>query len=143
MPSRKIRNEELNNSIRCSKTENSPDIKAHNDLAIETTRVNELLVYTITGKQDDYVDGFPVLTSEKNEESNLAYAKQKNNKFYIKSNGGRLLDPCGMYEADLYKKIGDMNYARWVLVSPKTFNYYLKYLQTKNKSYYHNAMREI
>ena len=77
------------------------------------------------------------------EDGPKAYAKKSGTRFYVKSNGGQLADPRGLYESDLYKRVGDTPTWRWKQVNAKVFDFYLAYLKTANKSHYHNASREM
>ena len=97
------------------------------------------IYYTIDGEHDYFFNGYPVLTQD----GQTAFAKKDGNSFYVKSNGGQLADPRGLYESDLYRRVGDVSVLSWKQVSPKAFEYYIAYLKNANKSHYHNASREI
>lgn len=99
----------------------------------------DTIFYTTKGKQEFFVDGLPVIS----EDGPNAYAKQNGTRYFVKSNGGQLADPRGLYENDLYKRVGDTNIWTWRQVNSKAFNFYVAYLNTANKSFYHNASREM
>jgi len=103
---------------------------------------NKITIYTIYGKHEIIdTEGYPVIFDEN---SDNAYAKKEGDKFFIKSNGSRLADPLGIYGGtDLNKKIGDHSVWKWRSTSPKIFELFIRFLKTKNKSYYLNATREM
>lgn len=126
----KFTNEEINKNIF---RQNNKEDESENTKSDKT-------IFTIIGKEEVLVDGMPIIFNEK---SKFAYAKKENNKFYIKSNGSQLYDPTGLYGGyDPYKRVGDESFWKWRQVNSKTFDFFVRFLKTKNKSYYLNAARE-
>ena len=113
--------------------------RPRNHEPVQNSVLSSVVFYTTTGKHDRLVNEFPVL----NEDGPTAYAKKDGQKFYVKSNGGQLADPRGLYENDLYKRVGDTPVWTWKRVNPRTFDFYVAYLKSANKSHYHNASREM
>lgn len=128
MAREKFTDEELNSGIF------RPDKTKHTPLQQKTPNI---IVYTVNTKEDRKSN-----ETIQDVNSNLAYAKKDGKRYFVKSNGGQLADPRGLYENDIYKRIGDQAVWRWREVSPKVFDLYLAYLRTANKSYYRNAARE-
>lgn len=113
-----------------------PDLEKEME-SIETPTV---IAYTIPDKSDGEVNGNHIILDET---SDFAYAKRNGREFFVKSNGGQLSDPFGLYDRDIYRRVGDHATWRWRRTSPKVFEFYLAYLRTKNKVYFRNAEREM
>jgi len=131
-----IREEELNECIFQPQLESTPTESA------DLLHQQETVVYTTADHADGIWDDKPILLPEK-EGSDHAFAKRSGNIFWAKSDGAQLADPFGLYDKDLYRKVGDQNVFRWMKVSPKVFDLYVAYLGSKNKLYYNNAGREM
>jgi hypothetical protein len=114
------------------------------------------LVYTVSGKQDHFVDGYPIIEDlDENglfsaaKERSIAYAMkvEAHGKFryYVKFGGlgGGMFDPHSMY-GDGYasKRRRGLDEYKWKEVNSKAFNFYINYLKNKNKANYQNATRE-
>ena len=65
--------------------------------------------------------------------------------YYIKSGrDGSLFNPWGMYtEGTESKSFGSESYWKFKAVSKKCFDFYLRFLESRNKSWILNAEREI
>lgn len=119
--------EELNSGIVQSKKKDSVESLSNQPADVENPTI---VAYTLQGKEISVDD-------------KTAYAKKDGNKLYVKSNGGILYDPRGLYSTDLHKKVGDRSIWSWKRVGIRAFEYYFAYLQKGNKSHYINASREI
>lgn len=116
-------------------------------------------VFTIQGQQDDFDEnGYPLLHDnliyngdtlskiEKAEDKPKAYAYKNKNVYYVKIGpDGKMFNPIGMFTENMQAKInqvkGRMDF-RWVTVTKSSFDFYLKFLKTRNISYLLNAERE-
>ncbi len=105
----------------------------------------------IQDKDERGVVAYTALLEEVEEDSPDAYAKQVrvNNKirYYVKQDTyGRLYDPNGMYsENRQQKQLRHAGRPNWVFrdVEKKVYDYYLKFLETKNGAWLSNAEREL
>jgi hypothetical protein len=89
--------------------------------------------YTFAGKEDLLDDdGYPCQL----EENNLTYAKQVGKHTLLRLDRmGKFINPNGLYAQD-------MKASRWITVSKKVFTNYIKFLKTKQQSFYLYAERE-
>jgi len=126
----RISNEELNESVY------KPSPKGENEIQDKDNR--DFIAYT-------------TLLEEVDESDSSAYAKSVNNNgktiYYVKQNKyGRLYNPSGMYsEGNESKQLRHAGRPNWVFrdVEKKVFDYYLKFLETKNEAWLNNAEREL
>lgn len=152
---RRIKLSELDDSI--FRPNDNVDI-LDNDSSLDSS----VVVYTITGKQDELdEDGFPIIfdTVEerthgddvvvKAEDADIAYGKKtfngKRYRYYVKANNrGDLYNPYGMYESDQHKRkkhmSGDLVW-KFHEVNLRVFELYISFLKTNNKAWLQNAMR--
>ena len=97
------------------------------------------------------VVAYTTLLEEVEEDAAAAYAKivRVNDKviYYVKQNKyGSLYNPTGMYsEGNESKQLRHAGRPNWVFrdVNKKVFDYYLKFLETKNEAWLNNAEREL
>ena len=105
----------------------------------------------IQDKDSRGVVAYTILLKEVEEDDPSAYAKTvwANDKtiYYVKQNKyGGLYNPNGMYsEGNASKELRHAGRPNWVFISVgrKVFNYYLKFLETKNEAWLINAEREM
>ena len=121
----------------------------------------DVIVFTLTGKEDEELDGLPILTDRfkvRNDGARIVVeASQRDEacakeihypqltKYYIKRGmHGRLFNPLGLQEEIRHGKIR-AGEEEWVYreVSQKTFEFYLDFLTTRNLAYLRNAEREV
>jgi len=125
----------------------------------------EVLVFTITGKEDDrvtlsgnvdVVDGYPLLFDEELDDGSVVIAENRNEAYakleatdtgvyyYIKRGpNGHFFNPIGLYDEGKHQK-RHAGESVWVFkeVNKRAFEYYLKFLQNRNKAWLTNAERE-
>ena len=126
----RISNEEMNESVY------KPSPKNANEMQDEDSR--DVIAYT-------------VLLEEVGENDPSAYAKtvRINGKkiYYVKQDKyGKLYNPRGMYsEGNESKELRHAGRPNWIFrdVEKKVFDYYLKFLKTKNEAWLTNAEREL
>ena len=126
----RISNEELNESVY------KPYPKGDNEIQDKDNR--DVIAYT-------------TLLEEVDENDSSAYAKSVNNNgktiYYVKQNKyGRIYNPSRMYsEGNESKQLRHAGRPNWVFrdVEKKVFDYYLKFLETKNEAWLNNAEREL
>lgn len=109
---------------------------------------SESVYYTIVGQQDGFVESFPI----KNNEDHNVYAKKitrkdRSTKYLIKIDGSaKLVNPLSVTDeqtgADLFVNDVCRTNKRFREVNPKAFEWYLKFLSTKNIAWLYNAERE-
>jgi len=99
--------------------------------------------------QDKTTIAYTLGLQEVDEADSTAYAKQTENKgkrlYYVKQNRyGSLYNPQGMYSERNQAKMNRYG-AKWSFkeVTQKTFDQYLKFLETKNEAWLSNAEREM
>ena len=105
----------------------------------------------IQDKDSRDVIAYTTLLEEVEEDDSSAYAKtvRINNKtvYYVKQDKyGNLYNPSGMYsEGNASKELRHAGRPNWVFrdVEKKVFDYYLKFLETKNEAWLTNAEREL
>tara|TARA_Y100001963_G_scaffold160221_1_gene269143 strand:+ start:3905 stop:4294 length:390 start_codon:yes stop_codon:yes gene_type:complete len=105
----------------------------------------------IQNEDERDVVAYTTLLEEIEEDAAAAYAKviRVNGKatYYVKQNKyGRLYNPSGMYsEGNESKQLRHAGRPNWVFrdVNKKVFDYYLKFLETKNEAWLNNAEREL
>lgn len=113
----------------------------------------EIVVYTILGKQDDFDDDEnPVLHStvrDLAEERPDAFAKKvltgsRYNYFIKRSHDGKFLNPIGLYDENRHqaRRLGQDLFT-YKQVNRKAFEFYVKFLKTKNRAWLQNAEREV
>jgi len=126
--------------------------KIHKEKDVQKSNEEELqsqdtLLYTIFGKHD-WLDeeGFPRI----NQEVPDAYAKSivgnSKTKFFVKRGRyGKLYNPIGLYsEGTANKQLRHAGRPEWEFrqETEEVFNFYIKFLKTKNSAWLHNAERE-
>jgi len=147
---------ELNKNIFC------PNDEPVDILDPDNSGNPEVVVYTMTGKQDAIdQDGLPVIfdsVEERNhgndvvtkaEDADIAYAKKtfngKRYKYFVKANNrGDLYNPYGLYESDHIKTTKRMTgELKWKFheVNLRVFELYTSFLRTNNRSWLNNATR--
>ena len=99
--------------------------------------------------QDKMTVAYTLGLQEVDESDSTAYAKQIENEgkklYYVKQNRyGSLYNPQGMYSERNQAKMNRYG-AQWSFkeVTQKTFDQYLKFLETKNEAWLSNAEREM
>tara|TARA_R110002020_G_scaffold162955_3_gene348897 strand:+ start:3561 stop:3950 length:390 start_codon:yes stop_codon:yes gene_type:complete len=105
----------------------------------------------IHDKDERDVVAYTTLLEEVDEDASSAYAKtvRVNGRaiYYVKQNKyGKLYNPNGMYsEGSESKQLRHAGRPNWVFrdVDKKVFDYYLKFLETKNEAWLNNAEREL
>tara|TARA_R110002020_G_C16157627_1_gene763130 strand:- start:625 stop:1014 length:390 start_codon:yes stop_codon:yes gene_type:complete len=105
----------------------------------------------IQNEDERDVVAYTTLLEEIEEDAAAAYAKviRVNGRatYYVKQNKyGRLYNPSGMYsEGNESKQLRHAGRPNWVFrdVNKKVFDYYLKFLETKNEAWLNNAEREL
>jgi len=107
---------------------------------------DSLVYFTLFGKQDFFLDDYPVTNSEVNA---FAYRQTKNGrtKFYARfDNNGRLYNPLDQWLTNSHEKLRHNTGQRandFREVPHNTFWAYLKFLRTQNEARYREAQREI
>ena len=119
--------DQLSKGIASSKTE---ETTASLSDTPKDTSLERIEIYSLNGK----------VVKEHDKE---AYAKKQGEKRYVKSDGGTIYDPRGLYSNDIYKKVGNESVWKWKRVGIPAFDSYIAYLERGNKSHYHNACREM
>lgn len=118
--------------------------------AAENESVSKVAYYTILGQEDYLENDLPLKT----EEDDLVYAKKTlrvNNsiKYSVRlATDGKLLNPFSVYDDN---KINNQTFLESVCranhkfktVNETTFNWYVKFLSTKNIAWLKNAEREM
>ena len=103
--------------------------------------------YTMFGKHE-WVDdgGFPRMDSENVDTFAKSITDEDKNKFFAKRGRyGKLFNPIGIYsEGTAGKQMRHAGRHEWQFkeVSKKTFDFYIRFLKTKNSAWLHNAERE-
>lgn len=113
---------------------------------MEDFRMNKEMPTDSNIPQRQYV-GYGPDGEEVDPNSKDCYCRKSDKRFYVKGDThGLLLNPIGLY-SEGRENTYDKNRGKYVFhfreVSPKCFNYYIMFLQTKNESYLLNAQREI
>jgi hypothetical protein len=126
---------------------------------VDTTR--KVVVFTIATKEHDFlIDStdnvkYPILLDTKSkekytkaEDNPLACAKQVRSehrtKYFVKRNTrGHFMNPIGPETFHTTKTIPGRPEWKFVEVSEKAFNYYIRFLATKNRAWLLNAERSI
>jgi hypothetical protein len=118
-----------------------------NDLPTRVVNKSAIIYYTIFGKHT-FTDeeGNPVIEDEKK-----AYAKVIQNRngttYYIKvESDGRPFDPLGLYasrEEHRLNQVRGKDSVRFTKTNEVVYNFYIKYLRTKNRVYLKNAERNM
>ena len=120
---------------------------------------DDIVVYTISGKQDDNSpNGYPMLFDaetrlhgknvvQQAEDRAEAYAKQTyisedRYKLEIRCVRGTLFNPMDPMGTPKQSIRGADTYS-WITVEPTTFKVYLRFLVTKNQSFYRDCNRNI
>jgi len=112
-------------------------------------------VFTLSGQHDfDDPDDYPALLSKDGidaEDRPEAYAKivivnQGDPRYSIRRDAqGNFYDPLGLYSEGRHNKMTHHTQVRqweWVETNKRAFEYYMRYLQTRNKAHFTNAQRE-
>lgn len=116
----------------------------------------DVVVYTIFGSHD-YLDedNKPAIFDDGDieaEDRDIAFAKvvriDGGDPHYSvrRDSAGRILDPLGMFSERNHNKMRHHTQRRqweWVEVNKRVFEYYVRYLETKNRAHYINAEREV
>ena len=103
--------------------------------------------YTMFGKHD-WVDeeGFPRMDSESVDTYAKSIIDENKNKFFVKRGRyGKLFNPIGIYsEGTAGKQMRHAGRPEWQFkeASQKTFDFYIRFLKTRNSAWLHNAERE-
>ena len=126
--------------------------KIHQDKEVQQTIEEEIqeqqtFFYTIFGKHE-WIDeeGFPRLHNENSD----AYAKSvtgnTRTRFFVKrGRHGKLYNPIGIYsEGTANKQLRHTGRLEWEFKesTQKVFNFYIRFLKTKNSAWLNNAERE-
>lgn len=105
--------------------------------------------FTMLG-QHDYLDSDKNPRLNENNNNTLAYSVLQNSKqeqYYIKIGAhGKVYNPIGMFsEGSANKFISKVGKKAWEFkrVSPSVFNFYVRFLRTKNIAWLRNAEREM
>lgn len=110
-------------------------------------------VFTILGKQDDFDDDeYPILfdtVKDLAEDRPDACAKRVSGErgftYFIKrAHDGKFLNPIGLYEENRHsaRRLGQ-DLFNFKQVPKKAFEFYVKFLKTKNRAWLQNAEREV
>jgi len=148
----KVRHNDIKSAIFRPKNPKNADT---NDSSLGDNIERDVVVYTMSG-ENDYLDDSnnPILFSTKDieaEDRDNAYAKtirvnDNNLKYFVRrDSSGKFFDPIGMYSEKNHNKLRHHTQDRqweWVEVNVKSFEYYLRYLTTRNKAHLINAERE-
>ena len=114
--------------------------------AEEELQEQQAFFYTIFGKHDWLDDeGFPRLDVEGADTYAKSMTGNERTKFFVKrGRHGRLYNPIGLYsEGTANKQLRHAGKPEWEFreATEKTFNFYIKFLKTKNSAWLSNAER--
>ena len=165
-----IKNSQYNpNRIRESDMENSI-FRPNDHMPKLDTKTEQVLVFTLFGKQDGLVDefgnaktsidsgGFPVLADKTHKQKDTLFAEDReeayaksvrvgyNTHYFVKKGSdGRLYNPTGLYNESRSSKIQHIGMELWKFdkVDRNTFMHYLKFLSTGNTAWITTAQREL
>lgn len=96
---------------------------------------NNRVYYTLDGKE----------VSEENEKKAYAMKVILNNgteKYYVKYSGGKIFNPVDPMNPAVRSRVNGYDSFKFRKVSHEVFDLYMKFLKTRNESYYLNAERK-
>jgi hypothetical protein len=116
-----------------------------------TENAQDTTMYCLIGQNDDTDDnGYPVVTKPNSKSNILAYKTKKTNgdyKFMIRINSDRkVYNPLSIYGRDRsYNLLSNITRSSidYKEVSSTAFDFYLRFLSTKNTAWLNKAEREI